>query len=275
MAQTLSWILIIVGAILIVFEVLLGAMSGFDFLLIGSAVVIGGILGLITGSAPVAVAAAGVRALAYVLFGRKSLRSRWRRPGILSNTDALIGRAVAVSETIAPGRPGRVKFEGEEWRAVLDEATNTWGVKVTRVEVQKIHPPSDITEAMSRQMKAERDKRALILELEGVRQSEILKAEGDAQARLTRAGAEAKAIEMVSNAAEQFFHDRAALSRQFDVLRATLAESVKYVIPANADVIAMLGLEAQTAPALVPVRRGGGAPAHGRGPGTPAPGPAA
>ena len=56
-------------------------------------------------------------------------------------------------------------------RAVLDEATNTWGVKVTRVEVQKIDPPVDITEAMCRQMKAERDKRANILESEGVKQA--------------------------------------------------------------------------------------------------------
>ncbi len=151
-------------------------------------------------------------------------------------------------------------------RAVLDEATNTWGVKVTRVEVQKIDPPVDITEAMSRQMKAERDKRALILESEGVRQSEILKAEGfkqaeilkaegDAQARLTRSGAEAKAIEMVSNAAESFFHDRAALSRQFEVLQAILGQNVKYVIPGNADLVTVLGLDSQTAPALVPVRK--------------------
>jgi regulator of protease activity HflC (stomatin/prohibitin superfamily) len=150
-------------------------------------------------------------------------------------------------------------------RAVLDEATNTWGVKVTRVEVQRIDPPVDITEAMSRQMKAERDKRASILEAEGTRQSEILKAEGfkqaeilkaegDAQARLTRAEAEAKAIEMVSNAAERFFHDRAALARQLDVLQATLSENTKFILPSNSDLVTVLGLDSQVGPAVLPLR---------------------
>ncbi|MDR0915478.1 MAG: SPFH/Band 7/PHB domain protein [Endomicrobium sp.] len=67
-------------------------------------------------------------------------------------------------------------------RSVMDEATDKWGVKVTRVEIQKIDPPKDITDAMSKQMKAEREKRANILEAEGFRQSAILKAEGQKQA---------------------------------------------------------------------------------------------
>src|ERR1700720_933911 len=139
-------------------------------------------------------------------------------------------------------------------RLVLDEATNGWGVKVTRVEVQKIDPPRDITEAMSRQMKAERDKRASILEAEGfkqsqilqaegVKQSEILKAEGDAQARVTRANAEAEAIRLVSTAAETFFKDRAEVMRRLEVLNNTLAQNTKYIVPSNSGLVNVLGLD--------------------------------
>ena len=96
-------------------------------------------------------------------------------------------------------------------RDILDDATDKWGTKVTRVELQRIEPPTDVTEAMHRQMKAERERRAMILEAEGHKQSAILKAEGDAEAikkvadadryqKLTVAKGEAEAIETVFGA---------------------------------------------------------------------------
>lgn len=75
----------------------------------------------------------------------------------------------------------------QELRAILDEATNKWGVKVNRVELQDIIPPTDIQQSMEKQMKAERDKRANILEAEGLKQAAILKAEGDKLAQINRA----------------------------------------------------------------------------------------
>lgn len=74
-----------------------------------------------------------------------------------------------------------------ELRAILDDATNKWGVKVNRVELQDIIPPQDIQSAMEKQMKAERDRRAAILEAEGLKKSAVLRAEGEKEAAINRA----------------------------------------------------------------------------------------
>lgn len=85
-------------------------------------------------------------------------------------------------------------------RDVLDIATDKWGVKVNRVELQRIDPPRDITEAMSRQMKAERLKRAAILEAEGIKQAEITKAEGSKQSQILEAQGGAEAVKLKADA---------------------------------------------------------------------------
>jgi regulator of protease activity HflC (stomatin/prohibitin superfamily) len=98
----------------------------------------------------------------------------------------------------------------ERLRIVLDEATDKWGVKVNRVELQEVNPPEDIRHAMEKQMRAEREKREMILRSEGKKRSAILEAEGDqesrvleaqgqAEARLTVARAEAEAINMIQS----------------------------------------------------------------------------
>jgi regulator of protease activity HflC (stomatin/prohibitin superfamily) len=153
-------------------------------------------------------------------------------------------------------------------RETLDEATDKWGVRVTRVEVKEIEPPRDITDAMSMQMKAEREKRSTILSAEAYRDKQILEAEGDKQnAILTAEGektsailraegakqsailtaeGEAEAIQKVSTAAEKYFVGNAQTLRQMEVTQASLENNSKIVVPEQSKLINILGFNPDT-----------------------------
>lgn len=172
-------------------------------------------------------------------------------------------------------------------RAVLDQKTGQWGIRIATVEIKAIDPPPSIQEAMEKQMRAERDKRATILTAEGVRESQILTAEGDRQSRILRAEGErqsailqaqgerearileaegeAKAIHNVFEAIHESNPDQALLAYQYLQMLPKLAEgeaSKLFVIPTEFTDAAK-GLSTQwtgVADALAKRPQGGGAP---------------
>jgi regulator of protease activity HflC (stomatin/prohibitin superfamily) len=132
-------------------------------------------------------------------------------------------------------------------RVVLDEATGKWGIRINRVEIKSIDPPGSIQEAMEKQMRAERDRRAAILNAEGVKQSQILtaegekqsavlKAEGARQAAILRAEGEAKAIDTVFRAIHAGDPDPKLLSYQYLQMLPQLAQGAAnkiFIIPSE------------------------------------------
>jgi len=114
-------------------------------------------------------------------------------------------------------------------RLILDEATDKWGVKVNRVELQDINPPQEIKMAMEKQMRAERDKRAKILVAEGDKRSQILVAEGDKEARITRAEGEARGKFLVAEAEAKAIKEVALAVEKTGTDPAQYLLAVKYI----------------------------------------------
>jgi regulator of protease activity HflC (stomatin/prohibitin superfamily) len=148
-----------------------------------------------------------------------------------------------------------------ELRSVLDQATDKWGTKVNRIELQRIDPPADIQLAMHKQKTAEQERRQIrllatgrkeaadqerlgaILKAQGEKQATILKAEGDARQIEVVAIAQAEAVKLVSESANQYFKENAQLNKRLDVIRDTFSQQTKIVIPSSADVLNVLGLD--------------------------------
>ena len=121
-----------------------------------------------------------------------------------------------------------------EMRSILDEATDPWGIKVTRVELKNILPPQDIQNSMEKQMKAERDRRQAILQAEGTKRSQVLVAEGEKEAAILRASAEKEAAIL-----------RAEADKQAAILKADgEAQAIRAVQKALADSLEMLNEKA-------------------------------
>ena len=156
-----------------------------------------------------------------------------------------------------------------ELRSVLDQATDKWGTKVNRIELQRIDPPQDIQTAMHKQKTAEQERRQLrllatgrkeaaaqekegaILKAQGEKQAAILEAEGEAKAVELVAEAQAKAIKLVSESANAYFKENAQLNKKLDVIRDTFSQQTKIVVPSSADILNVIGLEGAT---VLPVK---------------------
>jgi len=115
--MSLNWLLIIVGALCVLTEVAMGGFAGFDLVLVGSAVALGGFIGLMVGNPIIGTAVAAALSLLYIALGRRWVRSHLLHKTVASNADALVGQSALVLTRVAEHQPGQVKVRDEVWRA--------------------------------------------------------------------------------------------------------------------------------------------------------------
>ncbi len=149
--------------------------------------------------------------------------------------------------TLKSANSERGKINAELQRTLRDE-TGSWGIDIVRTELKEIDPPKDVQETMNKVVKAENEKIAAIdfatateTMADGARRAEIKKAEGIRMARILEAEGEAQAIKLVNEAANQYFIGNAQLLRRLETVEKSLATNAKIVVPANTELINVIG----------------------------------
>ncbi|MBF0531463.1 MAG: SPFH/Band 7/PHB domain protein [Candidatus Omnitrophica bacterium] len=139
--------------------------------------------------------------------------------------------------------------------AILTKETGEWGLEIVRTELKEIDPPKDVQDTMNKVVKAENEKIAAIdyataaeTAADGQKRSEIKKAEGVKQAKILEAEGEAQAIKLVNEAANQYFIGNAQLLKRLETMENSLKNNTKYVVPANAELVNVIGEAAGVLP---------------------------
>ena len=160
--------------------------------------------------------------------------------------------------TLKSANSERGKINAELHKTLCDE-TGSWGLEIVRTELKEIDPPKDVQETMNKVVKAENEKISAVdfatateTVADGQKRSEIKKAEGVRQASILQAEGESEAIKLVNEAAEMFFVGNAQILRKLEAVEKSLKDNAKIVIPANTELINVIGEMA----GILPIKRG-------------------